>query len=98
MIMNADANVRKSKAHSTARTAERRSAEQKAPAILPPVGFVRLPTVLSLFPVGRSTWWAGIRDGKFPAPVKLGPRVSAWRVADIRALLASYERRETEGR
>jgi prophage regulatory protein len=54
---------------------------------LPDVGFVRLPTVLTVFPVGRSTWWAGVKSGRFPRPVKLGPRVTAWNVADIKELL-----------
>jgi prophage regulatory protein len=54
---------------------------------LPTVGFVRLPTVLSVFPVGRSTWFNGIRDGKYPASVKLSDRISAWKVSDIRALI-----------
>ena len=44
---------------------------------LPEAGFVRLPTVLSLIPVSRSTWWAGIRSGRFPAPVRNG-RVTMW--------------------
>ena len=56
---------------------------------LPEIGFVRLPQVLRLLPIGKSTWWAGIRSGQYPAPVKLGPRVSAWRVEDIRALLTT---------
>lgn len=37
-------------------------------------------------PVSKSTWWAGIKDGRFPAPQKLGPRTSVWRVEYIRAL------------
>ena len=55
---------------------------------LPTTGYVRLPKVLEVFPVGRSTWWKGISEGRFPKPVKLGPRTSAWRVEDIRALIA----------
>lgn len=51
-------------------------------------GFMRLPQVLALFPVGKSTWWAGVKEGRFPKPVKLGPRTTAWRVEDIRALIA----------
>jgi prophage regulatory protein len=58
-----------------------------AEAALPEAGFIRLPKVLSLLPIGRSTWWAGIRSGRYPAPVKIGPRLSAWRVEDIRELL-----------
>lgn len=38
-------------------------------------------------PVSRSTWWAGVSSGRFPQPVRLGPRTTAWRVGDIRALL-----------
>jgi predicted DNA-binding transcriptional regulator AlpA len=54
---------------------------------LPQTGFVRLPQVLSLFPVGRSTWWAGVKSGKYPSPVKISPRCTAWKAEDIRALI-----------
>lgn len=54
---------------------------------LPSQGFLRLPAVLKIFPVGRSTWWAGVKSGRFPKPVKLGPKTTAWRVEDIRALV-----------
>lgn len=54
---------------------------------LPETGFLRLPQVLSLFPVCRSTWWAGVRTGRYPKPVKLGERCTAWRVEDVRALI-----------
>jgi len=57
------------------------------PITLPNEGYVRLPTILAVFPVGKSTWWLGVRNGRFPPPVKLGPRTTAWRVEDIRALL-----------
>lgn len=61
--------------------------QQQSPASLPSEGYVRLPQVLAAFPVSRSTWLAGVKAGRFPKPVKLGPRTTAWRVADIRALL-----------
>lgn len=54
---------------------------------LPQTGFVRLPQVLSVFPVGRSTWWAGVKSGKYPQPVKISPRCTAWKAEDIRALI-----------
>lgn len=54
---------------------------------LPQTGFVRLPQVLRVFPVCKSAWWQGIKDGRFPAPVKLGPKTTAWRVEDIQALI-----------
>lgn len=56
---------------------------------LPETGFLRLPQVLQVIPVGKSTWWAGIQSGRFPKGVKLGPRTTAWRAEDIRALLDS---------
>ena len=61
---------------------------------LPETGFVRLPQILEIIPVGKSTWWAGVASGRFPSPVKLGPRTSAWRVEEIRALLNSFEKEE----
>ncbi|MCT8972479.1 helix-turn-helix transcriptional regulator [Microbaculum marinisediminis] len=57
---------------------------------LPDTGFVRLTSILAPrgpIPVSKSTWWAGIKDGRYPQPVKLGPRITAWRVEDIRALI-----------
>jgi len=50
-------------------------------------GFLRLPQVLSIIPIGKSTWWSGVKTGRFPQPVKLGPRCTAWRVKDIEALI-----------
>jgi len=38
-------------------------------------------------PISKSTWWAGVKDGRFPRPVKLGPRITVWRAEDIRALI-----------
>src|SRR4030095_10215161 len=52
--------------------------------------FVRLDVVLSVFPIGETSWWKGVAEGRYPPPVKLTPRVNAWRVGTIRALLASY--------
>ena len=49
-------------------------------------GVVRLPVVLSFFPVSKSTWWAGVKSGRYPTPVRLGPRAVGWKVQDIRAL------------
>lgn len=56
-------------------------------ASLPATGFVRLALVLKLIPVCRTKWFAGIKEGRFPKPVHLGPRTSAYRVEDIRALI-----------
>lgn len=60
------------------------------PAQIPETGFLRLPQVLSVFPVSRSTWWAGVRSKRFPQPVKLGANTTAWRAEDVRRLIAEY--------
>jgi len=57
---------------------------------LPETGFVRLCSILAPrgpIPVSKSTWWAGVKSGRYPKPVKLGPRITAWRVEDIRTLI-----------
>jgi len=57
---------------------------------LPNDGFVRLNSILAPkgpLPISRSSWWAGVASGRYPKPVKLGPRITAWRVSDLRALM-----------
>lgn len=64
---------------------------------LPAAGFLRLPQIVGdpeavppippVYPISRSSWWAGVKEGRYPKPVKLGPRTTAWRVEDIRALI-----------
>lgn len=41
-----------------------------------------------IVPVSRSTWWAGVASGRFPQPVRLGSKLTFWKAADIRALVA----------
>ena len=64
---------------------------------LPETGFLRLPQILgnpnstppipAIIPIGKSTWWAGVRAGRFPAAIKIGQNTTAWRVEDIRDLI-----------
>ncbi|MFV0675531.1 helix-turn-helix transcriptional regulator [Variovorax sp. tm] len=57
---------------------------------MPPADrLLRLPEVLTKVPVGRASWWKGVKDGRYPAAIKLGPRTSAWRASDIDKLIAS---------
>lgn len=52
-------------------------------------GYVRLRDILAPkgpIPVSKSTWWAGVGDGRFPQPRKLGPGTTVWLAAEIRAL------------
>ncbi|MBV8135351.1 MAG: AlpA family phage regulatory protein [Deltaproteobacteria bacterium] len=52
-----------------------------------PAALLRLPQVLSLVPVSKSTWWNGVRSGRFPKPVKLSERTTCWRASEIFALI-----------
>lgn len=60
-------------------------------------GFLRIWQIVGdknnvpLIPVGKSTWWAGVKSGKSPPPVKLGVRTTAWKVEDIRKLMGSFQ-------
>jgi prophage regulatory protein len=64
---------------------------------LPETGYLRLPQILgdpkanipALIPISKSAWWAGIKAGRYPKGVHLGPRTTAWSVEDIRALIAN---------
>jgi predicted DNA-binding transcriptional regulator AlpA len=48
---------------------------------------MRLRQILTLVPISKSAWWEGCKSGRFPKPVKLGPRTTAWRAEDIAALV-----------
>ena len=54
---------------------------------IPFTGFLRLRQVLQIVPISKSVWWAGCKTGRFPKPVKLGPKTTAWKAEDIAALV-----------
>ena len=64
---------------------------------LPETGYLRLPQIIgdsnanipALIPISKSAWWAGIKSGRYPKGVHLGPRTTAWTVESIRALIES---------
>ena len=66
---------------------------------LPETGYLRLPQIIgnpkadppipAVIPVSKSSWWAGVKSGRYPQGVRLGPRTTAWSVESIRALIAS---------
>ena len=63
---------------------------------LPETGFLRLsqivgnpkanPPIPPIIPISKSSWWAGVKSGKFPKPIKFSTRCVGWRVADLDAL------------
>lgn len=64
---------------------------------LPTTGFLRISQVLSLVPVSKSNWWEGCRTGRYPKPLKLGPRTTVWRVEDIRAFIEGVHQQTASG-
>ena len=64
---------------------------------LPKEGFLRLsqiigdkkaiPPIPPIIPISKSTWWSRCAAGTLPKPIKLSPRVTVWRVEDIRKLI-----------
>lgn len=64
---------------------------------LPETGYLRLPQIIgdrkatppipALIPIAKSTWWAGVKSGLYPKSYKLSPRVTVWRVEDIREFI-----------
>jgi len=60
---------------------------------LPETGYLRLRQIIGdtsnppIIPVSKSTWWAGVESGRYPKSVKLGARITAWKVEDIRDLI-----------
>ena len=62
-----------------------------------PGNLMRVPQVLKRVGFGKSTLWAWVASGRFPAPIKLGPRMSVWREEDIDAFIAKAGHPETTG-
>ena len=71
---------------------------------IPEIGYMRLrfiigdsksdPPVPAIIPVCASSWWAGVKRGDYPAPVKLGPNTTAWTVESIRELIEKINNQE----
>lgn len=63
---------------------------------LPDTGYVRLPQIIgdpkrgipAVIPVSRTTWWRGVKSGKYPAGILHGPNTRVWPVEAIRSLIA----------
>jgi len=63
---------------------------------LPETGFLRLVHIVGdrkkgytpIYPVSKSTWWQGVKDGRFPKPIKISHGITVWRVEDIRTLIS----------
>jgi prophage regulatory protein len=62
---------------------------------IPDTGYLRIWHIVGdkkrglppILPISKSTWWNGVKSGKYPKPVKLGSRITAWKADDIRKLI-----------
>lgn len=54
---------------------------------------LRLPEVLKRFPVSRSVWYAGVKAGRYPSPLK-ERRSSLWRASDVQKLIDQLATKE----
>jgi prophage regulatory protein len=68
---------------------------------IPQTGYLRIkqilgdrtanPPIPAIIPIGKSSWWLGVKTGRYPQPVKLGPRTTVWRASDIQQLVDNPE-------
>ena len=49
------------------------------------------PYIEPIIPVSPASWWAGVKSGRYPQPVKLGSRTTCWRESDIEKLCNQSE-------
>jgi len=65
-------------------------------------GFLRLKQIVgtkttpAIIPISKSSWWAGVKEGRFPQPIKLGKRTTVWKMSDIRQLVENKSQNELD--
>lgn len=60
-------------------------------------GFLRLPDVLQVVNLSRTTLYRRISAGEFPEPYDLGGRASGWRRSEVEKWLAERVPRSRSG-
>ena len=48
---------------------------------------LRIKQILEILPISRSSWWHGVKTGRYPQPIKLGPRTTCWRESEIQKII-----------
>lgn len=48
---------------------------------------LRIKEVLARLSISRSSFLEGCRTGRFPQPIKIGPRTTVWKAEDIDAFI-----------
>ena len=57
---------------------------------------LRIKQIVEIIPVSKSAWWLGVKEGRFPQPIKLGPRTTCWRESEIHALITGVHHGDAE--
>lgn len=53
---------------------------------------VKLPVVMALTAFGRASIFQYVKDGRFPKPIKIGARATAWRLVEVEAWIDSRQK------
>ena len=62
---------------------------------LPDSALISVRQLEALTQRSRVSLWRDVRDGRLPAPVKLGPNTIRWTVADVRQYLTGQTPKQT---
>jgi prophage regulatory protein len=57
---------------------------------IPATGFLRQKQVLKFIPISKSNLWLMVREGRFPRPIKLGPRTTVWKAEELREYIEGH--------
>ena len=45
------------------------------------------PPIQPILPISKSSWWDGVKTGRFPKAIKIGANTTVWREEEIRSLV-----------
>lgn len=58
---------------------------------MPQAGYIRQAGLLAILPISSATLWRWVKAESFPSPVKLGLRVTAWRIDAVTTWLSDNQ-------
>jgi predicted DNA-binding transcriptional regulator AlpA len=58
---------------------------------IPETGFLRQKQVLKFIPISKSNLWLMVREGRFPRPIKLGPRTTVWKAEELQEFIKKHK-------
>jgi prophage regulatory protein len=53
-----------------------------------------VPPIPAMIPVSASSWWSGVKSGRYPQPIKLSARTTVWKLSDILELMEDLAAKE----